>query len=200
MLFSSCFESYCWSSFEYKKLVRELSKKVQKLSEAEKFVFIFEQSAQLFVKFSTKYLQHNSNQLRREIQIKTCFTQLPYSLDALSSSLTNSAQAVRRRRNPETSRNIVFLRKYTIITYFVIEKKKDKCICPLICHQYVLHTNEFIFFETITVHVHGLLCGEIQISEEFEYKHYRGAIKGFSGFQNKFDYRHRKCTRKNIFM
>ena len=37
-----------WSSFEYKKLVRELSKKVQKSTEAEKFVFIFEQSAQLF--------------------------------------------------------------------------------------------------------------------------------------------------------
>ena len=70
-------------------------------------------------------------------------------------------------------------------------RKKDKYICPLICHQYVLHINVFIFFETITVHVHGLLCGEIQISGEFEYKHYRGAIKGFSGFQNKFDCRHR---------
>ena len=40
-------------------------------------------------------------------------------------------------------------------------------------------TYEFIFYETITVHVHGLLCGEIQISEEFEDKQYRGAIKEF---------------------
>ena len=30
---------------------------------------------------------------------------------------SNSAQDVRRRRNPETSRNIVFLRKYTIIIF-----------------------------------------------------------------------------------
>ena len=42
----------------YKKLVRELSKKVQKSTEAEQFVFISEQSSQFFVKFSTKYLQH----------------------------------------------------------------------------------------------------------------------------------------------
>ena len=75
--------------------------------------------------------------------------------------------------------------------YMFRNRNKDKYICPLICHQYVLHINEFIFFETITVHVHGLLCGEIQISGEFEYKHYRGAIKGFSGFQNKFDCKHR---------
>lgn len=57
---------------------------------------------------------------------------------------------------------------------------------PSICITY-----EFIFFETITVHVHGLLCGEIQVSEEFEYlhmyKHYRGAVKEFSVFQNKID-------------
>ena len=37
-----------WSSFEYKKLVRELSKKVHKFNEAEQFVFISEQSAQFF--------------------------------------------------------------------------------------------------------------------------------------------------------
>ena len=42
------FDNYIWSSFEYKKLVRELSKKVHKFSETEQFVFIFEQSAQLF--------------------------------------------------------------------------------------------------------------------------------------------------------
>ena len=42
------FDSYLWSSFEYKKLVRELSKKVKKFSETEQFVIIFEQSAQLF--------------------------------------------------------------------------------------------------------------------------------------------------------
>ena len=75
-------------------------------------------------------------------------------------------------------------------TCFVIEKK-DKCIFLLICHQYVLHTCKFIFFGTITVYVHGLMCGEIQISEEFEYKHFRGAINEFSGFQKKFDCRHR---------
>ena len=39
----------------------------------------------------------------------------------ISSVLTNSAQDVRRRiRNPETSRNIVSLRKYTIIMLFII--------------------------------------------------------------------------------
>jgi hypothetical protein len=47
-----------FASFEYKKLVRELSKKVQKINIAEQFVFISEQSSQFFVKFSTKYLQH----------------------------------------------------------------------------------------------------------------------------------------------
>ena len=41
-----------------------------------------------------------------------------------SSVLANSAQDVRRRRNPETSCNIVFLRKYTIIIFFVKRKKK----------------------------------------------------------------------------
>ena len=51
-----------WSSFEYKKLVRELSKKVQKLTEAEQFVFIFEQSAQL----SWNFLQNISNILKLE--------------------------------------------------------------------------------------------------------------------------------------
>ena len=40
-------------------------------------------------------------------------------------------------------------------------------------------TYEFIFFETIAVQVYGLLCGENQISEEFEYKHYRRASKEF---------------------
>ena len=46
-----------WSSFEYKKLVMELSKKVQKLTEAEQFVFIFEQSSQL----SWNFLQNIYN-------------------------------------------------------------------------------------------------------------------------------------------
>ena len=54
----------------YKKLVRELSKKVQKITKAEQFVFIFEQSAQLFreifYKISSTYLKletaGNSNQ------------------------------------------------------------------------------------------------------------------------------------------
>jgi hypothetical protein len=39
------FDSYVWSSFEYKKLVRELSKKAHKFTEAEQFVFIYEQIA-----------------------------------------------------------------------------------------------------------------------------------------------------------
>ena len=50
---ASCFDSYFWSGFVYK-----LSKKVLKFTEAEQFVFIFEQSLQLFVRFSTKPLQH----------------------------------------------------------------------------------------------------------------------------------------------
>ena len=52
------FDRYFWSSFEYKKMVRELSKIVHEFTEAEQFVFISEQSSQFFVKFSTKYLQH----------------------------------------------------------------------------------------------------------------------------------------------
>ena len=56
-----------WSSFEYKKLVRELSKKVHKFSETEKFVFIFEQSAQLFreifYKISPKVIRVDSRYL-----------------------------------------------------------------------------------------------------------------------------------------
>jgi hypothetical protein len=40
--------------------VRKLSKKVHKFNEAEQFVFISEQSAHFFVKFSTNNLPHNS--------------------------------------------------------------------------------------------------------------------------------------------
>ena len=52
----------------YKKLVRELSKKVQKINEAEQFVFISEQSSQFFVKFSTKYLQHRLKKKGRKFK------------------------------------------------------------------------------------------------------------------------------------
>jgi hypothetical protein len=45
MFFHLYFDSYLWSSFEYKKMVRELSKIVHKFTEAEQFVFISEQSA-----------------------------------------------------------------------------------------------------------------------------------------------------------
>jgi hypothetical protein len=44
-----------------------------------------------------------------------CHPVLKQHFRKFSSVLASSAQDVRRRRNPETSRNIVFLRKYTII-------------------------------------------------------------------------------------
>ena len=42
------------------------------------------------------------------------------------------------------------------------------------------------------------MCGEIQISEEFEYKHYRGQLMSFQGFKTNLiaDIELRKCTRK----
>ena len=54
--------------------MRELSKKVHKFSKAEQFVFISEQSAQFFVKFSINPLQQNS--FRRPISTevnKQCY-------------------------------------------------------------------------------------------------------------------------------
>ena len=61
------FDSYLWSSFEYKKLVIELSKKVHKFTEAEQFVSFLNKVRNSFVKFSTKHILHNSNEKRREI-------------------------------------------------------------------------------------------------------------------------------------
>ena len=50
-------------------MVRELSKKVHKFTEAEKFVFTSEQSAQFFVKFSTKYLQHRLLRKKKSTEV-----------------------------------------------------------------------------------------------------------------------------------
>ena len=48
-------------------------------------------------------------------QTNKCFSKF-------SSSLANSSQDVWWRRNPETCRNVVFLRKYSIILYFFDKK------------------------------------------------------------------------------
>ena len=52
--------------------MRELSKKVQKFSEAEYFIFISEQNAQFFVKFATNHLQQTDleGQLSTEVNIQ----------------------------------------------------------------------------------------------------------------------------------
>ena len=68
--------------------MRELSKKVQKITEAEKFVFIFEQSAQFFVKFSTNPLQHNSFGRQKPTEVNKSRPALTLYLENLGKPIT----------------------------------------------------------------------------------------------------------------
>ena len=57
--------------------------------------------------------------LHSNIDIFKCFSKF-------SSNLANSAQDVWWRRNPETCRNVVFLRKYTIILFWRMKNSSIK--------------------------------------------------------------------------